>query len=219
MSQDSGLTQQVQPIEEHVFRGVQKRFLETFGCPAVWTSSTDKVRVMEKVRADSSYPYAYLVLNSMTEAKDRHNSRFLSLRGTAVTIATDGNKFYRANLIPADFIVSVEYVTNSYKGLLRFSTDWMFARKNGGLNFGVQYGRTDISVSVQGQDSITFPVREGDLENVPEYLLTTDMTVYGWISQGELVEADVAQQLQVTGIAGNEKVDPVVNQFWKFPEK
>ena len=93
----SGLTLTLDPVENFVFSGLQQKFAEKFGCPTVWSTSTDSIQQVAKAqggRNQVSYPYILLALEAYTVSSARGNTFLLTL-------------MYRLNSGP---IVSVRYL-------------------------------------------------------------------------------------------------------------
>lgn len=197
----SGLNLNLDPIQKFIFDGFQQRFLSVFGARSVWTSSTDKVQSLRRLFADGSktYPYAFFVLSSWTEATDRGNTNMHARHGHLVSVSSDQLRGYRMHLIPVDMQVTVEFVTNDFKDVLKYATNWMFARRLGRLKFDISYGMTQFGVSVVPSESIQFPLREADPDNVSEYVATSDLVINGFVSDPTLIEQQIADTIQLDG--------------------
>lgn len=197
----SGLNLNLDPVQKFIFEGFQKRFLTVFGARSVWTTSTDKVQALKRLFSDGarSYPYAFLVLSSWTEATDRGNTNMHARYGHMVSVSSDQLRGYRMQLVPVDMQVTVEFITNDFKQVLNYATSWMLARRLGRLKFDVAYGMTHFGVSVVPSESIQFPMREADPDNVSEYLASADLVINGFVSDPTLIEQQIADTVQLDG--------------------
>jgi hypothetical protein len=200
MSQNQQVT--IQPLEDLVLAGLQSRFQQVFGCLAIHTSSTDKTKLVERVFAGKTitYPYAFITIQNISANTDSYNSNSLARNGL-VTIAKD-NLAYRTRIIPANFELEIEYVTNKFQGteagsVLTFIRRWLFARKNGYLKFNINYGRLAISISCTLSNSTTVPVRDNVLESESVYKITNTITLHGYISEPALGTIGIIQNIEV----------------------
>lgn len=192
----------LEPVDSFIFEGLQSRFLEVFNTPTVWSTSTDKVKALEKLFPDKNakivYPYAFLGLTSWSRSDERGSNRAASIRGTRVAISTDEKSSTTLRFMPTDFNISVEWYSNSFKDLLEFSRKWMFIRERGHLNFKIDFGQTSFDVKTVPETNITFPKREADPDNVQEYFLETSLIVHGYISENELMSTPVVDTINLT---------------------
>jgi len=198
----SGLNLNLDPIERYIFDGFQQRFLNVFGCRSVWTSASDEIQALKRIFQDGSksYPYAFFNLNTWTESTERGNTFMASRRGQLAVLSSDQLRGFRVSYIPVDFQISIKFVTNDFKEVIKYASRWLFARRKGWLKFDVTYGKVHFSVSVVPSESISFPLREADPENVTEYMVTTDLIIVGYISDPTLIEQQIADTIEVTGL-------------------
>jgi hypothetical protein len=113
-----------------------------------------------------------------------------------VVVSDDQKRSFRVKLIPTDFQVAIEFVTNSQREVRKFVNSWLFARQSGWLNFNVQYGHgLDFSIRSELESSVQIPVREADLANVQEYLLTATLTLQAFSSYPVLQEQQIADTI------------------------
>lgn len=204
-----GLNLTLDPVETFVFSGLQERVLEVFGAKSIWVTSTDKTKLLQRLfgsqgagAADLNvqYPYTFLTLGSVATTETRGSVKALSTKGlyTAVTPDGDNKRAFRVKLLPTDFSVSLEYVTNSYQEVLRFVNTWMFARTNGWLRFNVAYGNLTLTVGLDMDATVSMPQREADLTNVQEYVAIANLTLQGYISFAVLQEQQIVTAVQTT---------------------
>lgn len=209
-SERSGLTLTLDPLENFVFSGVQQRFAQKFGCPTVWSTSTDAIQQVAKAqggRNQVSYPYIILSMDTYTISSSRGNIKNQALRGSQSVVVTDEKRTYNVHYIPVDFDISVELRANSFSQVSTFANRWMFSRVLGWLKFDIQYGTHHFGVSVEPTDSITLPKRDAEPGTVQEYVLNTTAKVLGFISMPELLEQQIVDNLVITGQLN--EMDPV----------
>lgn len=198
----SGLTLTLDPVENFVFSGLQQKFAEKFGCPTVWSTSTDSIQQVAKAqggRNQVSYPYILLGLEAYTVSSTRGNIKSQALRGVQSVVVTDEKRSYRVHYIPVDFDVSVELRANSFSQISSFANRWLFSRVLGWLKFDIQYGSQHFGVGVEPSESINIPKRDAEPSNVQEYIMTSTLKVQGFISMPELLEQQIVDNLTITG--------------------
>lgn len=208
-AEKSGLTLTLDPVENFVFSGVQQKFAEKFGCPAVWSTSTDAIQQVAKAqggRNQISYPYLVLTIDSYTIASDRGNIKNQALRGAQSVVVTDERRTFKVHYMPVNFDISVDFKTNNYAQVSSFVSRWLFARVLGWLKFDIQYGTHHFGVSVEPIDSVSVPKRDASPEVVQEYVVTATAKVLGYISMPELLEQQIVDNLTITGQLN--EVDP-----------
>lgn len=197
----SGINLTLDPVEKFVFDGLQSRFTEVFEAKSIWATSTDKTKVLQKLFANPAsgaaetqirYPYAFLTLNTVATSEVRGNIKVMSLHGlSSVLLVDDQKRAFRVKVLPMDFAVTVEFVTNDFPEVLAFANKWMFARTGGWLRYNVQYGNAVFTVAVDLDGALQIPQREADLTNVQEYTVTATLTVQGFISFATLIEQQI----------------------------
>ena len=197
----NGSPLRLDPLDNYIYAGLQQQFLSLFNTKTIWTTSTDKIKAIEKLFADNekkvTYPYAFLMLDSWTKSEDRGNRRASSIRGTRVSITNDSKASQNVRFLPVDFSIEVEWFTNSFKEVTQFGRLWMFVQERGSLNFQVAYGQSTFDIKVIPDSSITFPKREADPDNVQEYMVTTRLLMQGYISEENAFEQPVVDTLEI----------------------
>lgn len=198
----NGAPVRLDSVDSFIFQGLQDRFLSVFNTPTVWSTSTAKVKALDKLFKDKgkpvSYPYAFLSLNTWQRAEDRASIRASTLRGTRVSVSTDSVSTYSVRFLPVDFTIGVEWYFNNYGDLLDASRRWMFIQQRGSLNFQVGYGQTSFDIKTVPEPSVTFPKREADPDNVQEYMLETSLNLLGYISETEVIQQGVVNTVEIT---------------------
>lgn len=208
-------------VDSYIFGGLQERFLSVFNTKAIWTTSSDKVKALEKLFPDRNapggkitYPYAFLIINSWQKMGERGNLRAASLRGTQVMVSNDELTTLKTRFMPVDFAVSVEWYSNSFKDLQDIGRRWMFAPQRGHLNFNIDYGQTVFGIKVVPEDSVNFPQREADPDNVQEYMMTTTLLLHGFISEPEMIQQQVVETVE--GTVSTDLPATEANTLWVF---
>lgn len=196
----------IQPIEDLMFSGFQSRFQQVFDCPVIYTTATDKAKLIKRMfeGKEISYPYAFITIQSISPNTDSYNSNSLARNGL-VTVSQN-NIAYRVRLIPAKFELEIEYVTNKFQGLdagsvLTFAKRWLFARKNGYLKFNINYGRLAIGISAILSNTANTPLRDNVLEAESVYTITNTLSLNGYISEPVLGTIGVIQDIEVNEVS------------------
>jgi hypothetical protein len=110
---------------------------------------------------------------------------------------------YNVHLLPVDYTVSVDYVTNSAQAMRTFASEWLFAKRKQWLSFVVNYGNVDLAIRVEPSGQISLPLREADVGSQPTYTASTTLVVHGYISQATLVEQQIVSSLTADGVLGD----------------
>ena len=215
----------IDPIDKFIFDGIQSRFLEVFDAASVWTTSTDKVRPLDRLfpakqGQSVTYPYAFLKIASWELSTDRRNLRDSTLRGVPVTTSNDTKSYLAATFLPVNFSVSVEFVTNDFRSVLDFSRKWLLAAKTGRLSFQVDYGLTSLNIPLQLDTNVSFPTREGTPEEVQEYVAEVTFVALGYISEPTVVQVGVVDTLVVSASLGYSVRPGVISEsVWSISTK
>ena len=207
----SGINLKLDPVEKFIFSGLQERALEVFEAKSIWATSTDKTKLLQKLfgtqasgnnELNVQYPYMVFTLGSVTQSETRGNNKSQLMKGlqAAISMDDDEKRTFRVKILPIDFAVSVEYCTNSFQDVLRYTNTWMFARVNGWLSFNVRYGDSVFSAKSDLDASVTIPQRDSDLNNVQEYTVTSNLTLQGYMSFGVLQEQQIVDTVQVNNV-------------------
>jgi hypothetical protein len=65
------------------------------------------------------------------------------------------------------------------------------------MNFNVDYGLTQLSISYQLVDNIPITPRENPADRESVYVITTTATIHGFISEPELTSVGKINQIQL----------------------
>lgn len=207
-SAQSGLTLDLDPVENFIFAGVRKHVGEVVGGKTIWVTSNDKTKALQRLFGNVAagaqdikvvYPYCFLKLGNFQITTERWNSMALNLYGIKGAVFVDDQKrSYRVKLLPADIQVNLEYVTNSFMQARDMGKRFLFARHNGWLAFNVQYGRSTLEITCDLASDIQLPDREADLGSVQEYVVSVSFTIRGFLSDSTLLEEQIVDNVVVT---------------------
>lgn len=213
------LNDELVPVEDFIYTGLEKQWSSVFGGVAAIVQSTDKKKVLqERMGGELQYPYTSFTITSIAEVEGRGNQKFAALHGTPVALSRDGSTFKRVGFLPVEVTLNAELVTNNFQQLSRLVNTWMFARIKGTLHFNVNYGRTAFSIRVQPSGTLSLPERQADNDTPQEYILTAEVALHSYISDILSVQADIVQEVEMDVALASE---PGTNlrgdvQFWKF---
>lgn len=134
---------------------------------------------------------------------------------------SDGTQFKMARVIPANFDFEVTFHTNKYDGIdvstvSGFARRWFFARRNGSINFTVNYGLYNFPVTYTVSESLPLPPRESPTDQESVYKVVGTVTVQGFISEPMLGTRGRVNQIILSDAV------PTLNQpgeqYFPFPE-
>ena len=194
----------LQPIDNFVREGFAKQITSQFRCPAIFVSSPDKTRNLQTLLGNKipEYPYIFLAVQSMAPNQDSYLNLSLLRQGIPVRINTDNNQAQLVRLVPTNFEIEVTYVTNKYSGDLEsvegYARRWLFARRNGSLQFNINYGMSQLSISYLLGDSVPIQPRDNPTDAESVYQVVTTATVHGYVSEPELGTRGIINQIQLT---------------------
>ncbi len=211
----------VPPVEDFVFEGLSKRVQQVFDCPCMYTTANDKTAVLKRISEgrDLQYPYIFMTIQTLSSNPDSYNAHFLARKGIVIAVGETQSQSVR--LLPANFEIELEFVTNKFKGLeqgsvLAYSRRWLFARRLGYLKFNVKYGRLVLPISLTMGDAITVPLLDNKVEAETAYKVTANLTVHGYVSEPELSTQGVLQEVVVNGVLMNPDGSVPDSQFFSF---
>lgn len=216
----SGTPIRLDTVDKFIFDGLQSSMLKVFNTPTVWSTSTDKVKALEKLfpnkNAPLVYPYAILSLLSWERAEDRGSLRHASMRGTRISVGNDEKSLLQVRFLPVNFTISLEWYSNSFLNVNDFGRRWLFAAMRGQLNFQVDYGDSNFDIKVVPAYDLTFPKREADPDNIQEYVVETTLIVQGFISEAEPISHPVIDTVLVTAVDGTQPANTINSTFFEF---
>lgn len=216
------MQQQIKPVDDLIKEGFAQRIKKQFRAPAIFVSSPDKLKLLQQLQGNVpvEYPYIFLLVQAVNAAPERYNTNRLSRQGVRVQLNTEGNQYSMARVIPINFDIEVTFVTNKYSGVDTNSVDgfarrWMFARRNGSLNFMVNYGMTNFPVTYTVAESLQIPVRENPADQESVYPVVGNISLQGYISEpvlgtrGRISQIVLSEAVPTLGAAGE--------KFFPFP--
>lgn len=197
----------IQPVDDFVLTGFQRQFYQQFGCPAAFISGeSDKKQVLQRLfnPRPIAPPYATLLVQTMADTTETYNSHSLTRRGILTTVDSDNSGAQNVRLLPQVFDVEVKYYSSSFrdsndqKSVWEFSRRWKFASRNGSMSFKINYGSLTLSIQVRLSDSVSFPTRDNFTQSeTSEYEAITVATIHGFISEPELKQTGVVNEVAV----------------------
>ncbi len=211
----------IQPIEDFVFEGLARRMSQVFGCRCIHTNANDKTKAIARLFEGKqvTYPYMFIVLQSLSQNTDSYTTNRLARRG--VSIHSSDSQSHTVRMLPTNFEFEIEYVTNKFKSLeqgsvLSFSRRWLFARRCGYLKFNIKYGRLALWISSTLGDTVAIPSLENKVETETAYKSTVNLTVHGYISEPELGTQGIVQDLRVNEVLVGADGSVPGSQFFAF---
>lgn len=213
---------QLEPIDKLIKEGFAQQIKRQFRAPAIYVSSPDKLRTLQQLQGNNpvEYPYIFLNIGSWSAATDRYNSNRLARQGVPVTISSDGLQFQTVRVIPVNLEIEVTFITNQYSGIEPSTVDgfirrWFFVRRNGSVNFTVNYGLTNFPVAYTVTESLSIPPRESPTDQESVYQVVGTLTLQGYVSEpvlgtrGRVNQIILSNAVPTLGLSGE--------QFFPFP--
>lgn len=180
----------IDPVEKFIRAGLSKKMTEQFRAPAIFVTSKDMVANLKAHLGNKqpTYPYLFLFISSVSADTDSYVTHRMARFGIPVLVNDDNKQLSMVKLAPTRFEIEATFVTNKYEGLDVDSVDgivrrWMFCRRNGDLNFKINYGLSDLAISFQMNDSLTIPQRESPADAEPTYQIVANLTLKGYVSE------------------------------------
>jgi hypothetical protein len=197
----SGQNLKLDPVQDFVFAGIQKKFLQVLQAPSVWVTSSDHTKAVAELFKGSriKYPYVVFRLSTIKLASDRGNTKNTALRGKISVVTTDELRAFNVRFVPVDMSVSMTLYTNDHSNLRDCITRLIFSRIMGWLSFDIAYGRTAFGVTLEPPESYDLPERVADADQIQEYKLESEIQVRGYLSIPELIETQIASKIVITG--------------------
>lgn len=183
----------IKPIDDFVRQGFAEKMQQQFRAQTIYTTSPDALAQLKAQLGNQQpqYPYIFLYIQSVSPNTDSYATHRLARFGVPVQINEDGKQTQNARVLPVNFEIEVTYVTNRYDGINpeavnSFVRRWLFTRRNGSLNFTVDYGLHKFQVSYTATDSLQIPKRENPAEQESVYQVVANITVHGYVSEPTL---------------------------------
>jgi hypothetical protein len=210
----------IRPIEDYVFEGLSQRVQQVFNCICLHTSFNDKTKVLSRVFQGKpiEYPYIFMTTTSISHNPESYTTNIMARRGLVTTI---NDTAQTVRIMPANFEIELEYITNKFQGLeqgsvIAFARRWLFARRCGYLRFNIRYGRLDLWISPALNESVAIPQLDNKVETETAYKTTVTMTVHGYISEPTLGSQGVISEILINGVPMNPDGSVPGAQFFPF---
>lgn len=198
----------ITPIEQFVFDGIVKRMQQTFNCQTIFTTANDKTKTLARLREGSGvqYPYIFLTITSFARNAESYATNRLARKGVMAIVGEEQGLTVR--LLPANFEIDVEFITNKYDGIEQgsvkaFARRWLFAQRCGYLKFNIMYGRLQVPIAVTMSESVPITPLENKVETESAYKITTTLTIHGWLSEPALGTEGIVTNLIVDEVMAN----------------
>jgi hypothetical protein len=190
------------PIEDFINTGLADRFYKTFAVPLLFYNGPDvKAVVSAKLRKElkDCYPFARarttgFAVNEATSYKPNTLAR----RGLHGNSSHDFTLTYKLELIPVITTYEIELYVQDMRSLRLLSKKWLLSSIKNDLKFSVTYGVAAIDIDVKLQKDLSIPSREGGVTEIKEYIMTSNLTVNGYMSN-DLKTSQAAVELDIEG--------------------
>ncbi len=198
-----------------IFEGLASRFQQTFNCPVAFINQTDKTAILQRIFGQGkqvTYPYAWMVLQSVNLATNTYNSHSMGRRGLTFSVPSE-DRYQTVKVVPVNFEFEVFYTTNQFESVDQGSTvsfirRWALARRFGYLKSTVKYGNLRFGINTTLAEQLTVPVRENITENETKYEMQAQLTVHGYISEPVVSQVGRIKKinlLEVMSVPGSSK--------------
>ena len=210
----------LKPIEEFIYEGFSKRYFQVFNAKPIFITAYDKAKAVEKAFEGKipTYPIGLLTPTSIDQNIESRNTMQLARRGVPVVVDDVGT--YAVRLLPALLEIEIEYRTLAFSGtddsVLAYVKRWLFSRRIGSLKFNVDYGRLSLPIDVLLSNNVATPIRESTVEAETCYKISTTATIKGYISEAELAQQGIVQDIIVNGSKLNADGSLTGAQFTPF---
>jgi hypothetical protein len=198
---------EIDPVDKYVRAGFEQRMQSQFRAPSIWISNPDALANLKTMFGNKQpeYPYMFMYETSSGPNTESYTTNRLARHGIPVTMSNDGKQFQTVKVIPWNFEVEVTYVAAKAEGNTDstdfFKRRWAFTRRNGALNFGIDYGLSKLTVTSTLADSLTMPKRENPADQESVYQIVANITIHGWISEALLMTRGRINQIVLADAA------------------
>ena len=191
------------PVEAFVFDGLVHQCSSVFGCPAVYGNSTDKIKILERLSSKNvRYPYIFINGQRIGYNTSSYASNVLARTGVKCLVNDDSGNIYQVRLIPTNFDLEIQFLTNSLDSrksgsVTEFQKRWMFAYRAGHLKYNINYGDLNLRIGCTLSESIDTPSLENKTEQTAHYECTAQITVHGYVGDPFLKNVGVVQKVDI----------------------
>jgi hypothetical protein len=198
---DNSLT----PIEDMIYAGFGRRFLQVFGIPILFTNATDKrAAYAQKFTQDPNLklPFAFASYTGQSLTETRYSPQALLRRGLYGAATHDMVQTYRLRMIPVTTAFQILVLTEDLPTALEFSKRWLMATVEGSLKFTLTYGIADVDIHVELDRDVQIPQRTAGVDEPREYEIQTTLRLEGYTSK-DLERAQAATEVVAEGRVGS----------------
>lgn len=185
-----------------------ERLQQVFNTIVIPSTSTDRIKILERYLGGRKpeYPYLFLSLQSIASNPESYVSSRMARRGLTATM--DAGNGFNVRVLPANYEFQIDFVTNSFQGIdmdnvMAFNSRWLMARRCGWLKFNINYGRLQFLIGVTMSDSLSVPTLENRADTEAAYTVTASLTVHAYVSEPVLKEQTLITSIEVNGVLMN----------------
>jgi hypothetical protein len=171
-------------VEDLIQAGLSERFYKVFGVPLLFYNGPDVKTIAAKMldqRNLPAYPFAVAKVQTYAMSEMTYKANTLLRRGLMGSSSHDHVLCYELNMIPVTTTYEVALYVQDFLGLRNLSKAWLLASTRNNLKFTITYAVRDIDIHINMEKSLNIPTREGGATEVKEYLMTTNMIVFGYM--------------------------------------
>ncbi len=212
------------PIEDFINTGLAERFFKVFGVPLLFYNGPDvkavRAQVMQKTGQKDTYPYARAKTSGFALNETAYKANTLLRRGLHGQASHDNTRTYKLSMIPVITTFEVELYVQDMRSLRNLSKQWLLACVRNNLKFTVNYGIGPVDIDVKLDKQLSVPPREGGTTEVKEYIMTANMMVNGYMSDGPgLSSSQAVNELDYEGQVAALGSTDGGEQVFLFPSK
>jgi len=184
---------EIKPVDDFVRAGFCHYMIEQFRAPTIFVTSPDALTNLKAMLGNKQpeYPYIFLWHQTSSPNTDGYTTNRMARHGIPVTLSNDNKQFQMAKVLPTNFEIEATYVTNKMDGMgpeavNQYMRRWLFTRRNGAINFQIDYGLSRLTIGVTLSDSISIPKRENPADTESVYQVVSNITIHGYVSEPAL---------------------------------
>lgn len=200
----------LKPVEDFIQSGVAERFYRIFNTPILFYNGPDVKKVANEMLVKPTrphlYPFAVAKFVSFAINEQSYKANTLMRRGLHSRASHDQVLAYELNLIPVTTTFEINVYIQDMKSVKDFAKKWMFTSVRNNLCHSITYAVADLDINVKLDRTLNIPQREGGVTEIKEYMLTSNMTITGYMSEDlKTVQAvtDVQTEAQLGALTEN----------------
>lgn len=188
----------LKPIEDFINTGLANTFFRVFQVPLLFYNGPDvKAVATKRLQRDDRqvYPFARAKTSGFALNETSYKPNTLLRRGLHGHASHDNTRTYKLSMIPVATTYEIEFYVQDMRSLRNLSKQWLLAATRGNLKFTVNYGVGPVDIDIKLDKQLTVPTREGGVSEVKEYVLTSNMIVNGYMSDGSLTSSQAVSEI------------------------